>query len=111
MHESAQDIRGRLGLPNLWEIAEDHGFLAPNGYACEGACLCPDCAGPEAEQDDQYGAIFGAEEVDYPRLCEGCGILIPTALTPEGLAEVRKVDGRTRQGRLYRKAFPWAFRS
>ena len=107
--ESAQEIRDRLGLTNLWRIAEDYGFSAPNAYTQEGACYCPQCAGPEAE-DGAMGAIFGAEEVDYPLLCDVCGILIPTGLSSYGLEEVRRTDGRTRQGRLYRQAFPWAFR-
>ena len=100
--ESAQDIRGRLGLPNLWEVGQDRGYAAPNGYTCEGTCYCPQCAGEDID-DDQYAAIFGAEEVDYPLLCDVCGILIPTGLSSYGLEEVRRTDGRTRQGRLYRQ--------
>lgn len=118
MSKAADRERSRLQLPNLWRVAEDEGCCWPSGYVVDCVILCVECAeectidGRPLNLDDpeEVGAYFSSEETDSPSMCDACGILIPTNLTSYGQEYVRASDGRTRAGKLYREAFPWAFR-
>lgn len=102
--------RKRLGLPWLYDYAWGYGN-GPVGYVHDGDIYCIDCAdnikGIDVETHE--GVMFDSEETDSPVICGGCGLLLPSSLTEEGIEHVKKTDGRTWAGKLYRAVFPWVW--